>query len=424
MAFILSDTMRSTASEAQRMAQGDDEGARLRALDRYDILETPREETFDRITRLARRIFGTSTASVTLVDGHRQWFKAREGLDATETPRWPAFCHATVKRAAPLVVTDASIDPDFAENPFVVGDPRIRFYAGAPLMTPDGHAIGALCVIDQHPRAFGRAEVAILEDLAKIVMDEMELRLLATQDALTGVLSRRAFREEAERALRLAVRHGHDLSILMVDLDRFKSVNDRFGHAAGDAVLGRSAAACVGQLRGSDVIGRLGGEEFAIALPHAGARAALEVAERLRQAIVAETHTFGGATIQMTASFGVASRGPSSADVDELLRDADAALYLAKAQGRNRCVAAGSEERETEATGFSRVLKNGRILTGHGAAAVECTVRSLSGRGARIDVSSAAEVPERFDLAIGAEDLAHPCRVVRVAHRHIEVEFL
>lgn len=399
----------------------EDEAARLAALDRYDILDTPREEAFDRLTRLAKRIFRTHAASITLVDGHRQWFKSRIGLDAHETPRGPALCHATVLRGKPLVVHDAAKDPAFAHNPFVTGEPHLRFYAGAPLRTHDGHVLGALCIWDTQPQAFGDEQIAILEDLAKIVIDEMELRLLANADALTGALSRRAFRNEAERALHLAARHGHDFSIVALDLDHFKTVNDRFGHACGDLVLRRSVAACLGQLRTSDVIGRLGGEEFAVALPYADPRAALEVAERLRQAIAREAYAFGDADVRMTASFGVASRLPSTSDIDALLREADAALYIAKGQGRDRCVMARAVEPTAEAR--RRVFKGGRILFNRRSSTVECTVRTLSDRGAGVDVSSVAGLPDRFELAIGADEVTHVCRVVRLTDRHVEVEF-
>ncbi|GBD47053.1 GGDEF domain-containing protein [Methylopila sp. Yamaguchi] len=398
-----------------------DEAARLATLARYDILDTPREEAFDRLTRLAKGIFRTCAASITLVDGHRQWFKSRIGFDAQETPRGPALCHATVLQGQPLVVHDAANDPRFADNPLVTGEPHLRFYAGAPLRTHDGHVLGALCIWDTKPQAFDEEQIRILDDLAKVVIDEMELRLLANADALTGALSRRAFRDEAERALHLAARHSHDLSLVAIDLDHFKTINDRFGHASGDLVLQRSVAACLGQLRTSDFIGRLGGEEFAVALPYAGPRAALEVAERLREAIGSETYAFGAAAVRMTASFGVASRLSGTLDVDALLSEADAALYMAKRQGRDRCVAARPVEPPAEAR--RRVFKGGRILFNRGASTIDCTVRTLSDRGAGVDVSSVAGLPDRFDLAIGADEVTHACRVVRLTDRHVEVEF-
>ena len=134
--------------EAQR------EAARLAALDSYDILDTPAEEAFDRITRIARNVFGTSMSTVTFVDGHRQWFKSRQGVLDHQTCKPDSFCNVALRQDEVLVVPDALNDPRFAETGLVTGAPHIRFYAGAPLRTSDGHGLGALCVIDTKPREF------------------------------------------------------------------------------------------------------------------------------------------------------------------------------------------------------------------------------------------------------------------------------
>jgi len=397
------------------------EDERLAALAHYDVLDTPSEEAFDRVTRLAAKIFNVPMAIVSLIDGHRQWFKSRRGLHLQETPKGDAFCNVTVREGAPLVIPDASADPRFAKNPLVLGEPHIRFYAGAPLRTPEGHVIGTLCVLDREGRSFDAEQVAILVDLAQIVMEGLELRLLANTDALTGALSRRAFRDEATRALHLAARHRNEISLIVLDLDRFKQVNDTFGHAVGDAVLVRSVAACLGQLRKSDVIGRLGGEEFAVLLPQTGGRAALDVAERLRLAIAAETQPTPEGELKVTASLGVVAAEPGATDIDLLLREADAAVYRAKAEGRDRCVVGRSTTREKP--GRRRVFKGGRILFNKRASTMDCTVRSLSPTGAGLDVSSALGLPERFDLAIEADQVIRPCRIVDIAGGHVEVEF-
>ncbi len=397
------------------------EEERLAALAHYDVLDTPSEEAFDRVTRLAARIFDVPMALVSLIDGHRQWFKSRRGVHLQETPKGDAFCCVTIREGAPLVICDASADPRFAQNPYVVDEPHVRFYAGAPLRTPEGHAIGTLCVMDREPRSFDEEQVAILGDLAQIVMEGLELRLLANTDALTGALSRRAFREEATRALHLAARHRNEISLINLDLDRFKSVNDTYGHAVGDAVLARSVRACLGQLRKSDVIGRLGGEEFAVLLPQTGPRAALDVAERLRLAIAAERHATPEGELTVTASLGVVSAEAGATDVAPLLREADAAVYRAKAEGRDRCVMGRSATREKP--GRRRVFKGGRILFNKGASTIDCTVRALSPTGAGLDVSTVVGLPERFDLAIEADQIIRPCRIVEMKDRHVEVEF-
>lgn len=155
----------------------DDEDVRLAALRRYSILDTKPDPAFDRITDLASRIFGVPIVLVTLVDEERQWFKSACGLDITETPRGHAFCAYTIYDRSPLVVEDATRDLRFLANPLVTGQPHIRFYAGAPLLTDDGQALGSLCLIDRRPRSISPTELTILSDLADLVIDEMELRL-------------------------------------------------------------------------------------------------------------------------------------------------------------------------------------------------------------------------------------------------------
>lgn len=400
------------------------EAARLAALDRYDVLDTPREEAFDRITRLAKRIFDVPIVLVSLVDAHRQWFKSRIGLDLQQTEREPAFCNIPIAQNAPLVVPDARADPRFAGNAFVVGEPGVRFYAGAPIVSPGGHVLGTLCLIDRKPHEFNADQLETLTELAQIVMDELELRQLANSDALTGAASRRAFREELGRALHLATRHDHELSLVVFDLDGFKQINDKHGHSTGDAVLARSVAACLGQLRVSDVIGRLGGEEFGVLLPHTGARSAFEVAERLRAAIAEASFSSGGETFHVTASFGVATRLRGTVDADALMREADAALYLAKAQGRDRCVMARPAEIPADSSGRRRVLKGGKILFDRRTRSRDCTIRSLSDSGAGIDVVSSAGLPDTFELAIDTDAKVRACRLVGLTDRRLEVEFM
>lgn len=153
----------------------DGEQERLARLRRYAILDSEPEEAFDRVTRLASRLLGMPIALVSLVDESRQWFKARVGLDATETPREVAFCAHAIIEPRVMVVEDATADPRFSNNPLVRGEPDIRFYAGAPLVTEAGQ-LGTLCVIDREPRTLTEAEQETLQDLAAVVVDALELR--------------------------------------------------------------------------------------------------------------------------------------------------------------------------------------------------------------------------------------------------------
>ncbi|MEI6159188.1 MAG: ATP-binding protein, partial [Roseococcus sp.] len=165
------------------------------ALHRYRLLDTPPEARFDDIVALAARLLGTPIALLTLIDEKRQWFKAKVGLDLQETPRDQAFCDHAIGQRETLVIPDATQDPRFAANPLVTDGPGIRFYAGAPLITPDGHALGTVCVIDvKERRDFGAEECAALEALARLVVDHLELRRQAILNAETS--HRAALREK------------------------------------------------------------------------------------------------------------------------------------------------------------------------------------------------------------------------------------
>lgn len=153
------------------------EAARLQALKRLAVMDSPEEQAYDDLTRMAADLCGTPIALVSLVDGERQWFKSRVGLVGKETPREMAFCaHAIAQPDRVLVVGDALADPRFAHNPLVTGDPNIRFYAGAPLVTSDGHALGTLCVIDTEPRVIAPEKLEQLRFMAGQVVAMLEAR--------------------------------------------------------------------------------------------------------------------------------------------------------------------------------------------------------------------------------------------------------
>ncbi len=318
------------------------EAARLAALRSYAILDTLPEQAFDDITLLAAHICDAPIALVSLVDEDRQWFKSHHGLDATETPRDWAFCaHAIATPDAPFVVSDATRDARFRDNPLVIGEPEIRFYVGAPLVTDDGHALGTLCAIDRVPRELTPRQMNCLVALSRQVMAQLELhrvvRQLATEtttDSLTGVDNRRGFDLKIRDEMARSNRYGNALALLLVDIDHFKRFNDTHGHPAGDRALRRVAAILETSVRATDTVARLGGEEFAIILPNTTPEGAFTLAERCRLAIAQADWPGAGVTV----SVGISNVEPSTETVEQILERTDQALYEAKDQGRNRSV--------------------------------------------------------------------------------------
>ena len=162
----------------------DNEEQRLAAVRRYEILDTPQDGAFDRITRLASTMLGTPIAIVTIVDHDRIWFKSTVGLEGVEQiDRDPGLCASAILSNEPWIVNDARVDPRALANPLVAGDFGLRFYAAVPLRTGDGFNLGTLCVIDHAPRELDDDQVQVLEDLAALVVDELELRLSARRQA-------------------------------------------------------------------------------------------------------------------------------------------------------------------------------------------------------------------------------------------------
>lgn len=325
-----------------------DEEARLAALRRYEVRATAESAPFQRIVDLVRQIMNVPMAAVTLIDEDTQWFRAQHGLKGMSTARADAFCNFTIAQGDPFAVTDARLDPRFAENPMVTGDPHIRSYLGVPLRTPDGYNVGSLCAIDDEPRQFDRAQGEIMRKLAEIVVEQFELQQIAKQDSMTGALTRRGFFAEVEKEFLRSSRYDRPSALVVIDVDHFKSINDRYGHPAGDAVLVSIANASMATMRKSDIFGRLGGEEFGLLLPETNPEEAREAAERIRRMVESTIIQVGGAEVRATVSLGVAPRPGTTESVATWFSEADIALYEAKQFGRNR-VAVGKARRPLEA---------------------------------------------------------------------------
>ena len=345
------------------------EVARLRALRDCAILDTPPEAAFDDLVRIASAICEVPMGSVTLIDGDRQWFKARRGLEAAQTPREHSFCsHAIRDPERTMVVEDALDDPRFRDNPYVTGAPHVRFYAGAPLLA-GGQPVGAFCVMDARPRQLQDHQFDALEALSRQASALLELRRLARAlnhqlrerawyerqlvaqreelearnrdlteqtrtDPLTGLDNRRAFAVRLESAIRAVEAGGAPLHVAIVDIDHFKAVNDLHGHQEGDRVLQAVAGALGAQNAARGRVARYGGEEFVLLMAGLAQDQALLQCEYLREAVSALPTGF-----PVTVSIGLA--GHRAGDTpDSLFERADRALYAAKRGGRDRVEAA------------------------------------------------------------------------------------
>lgn len=317
--------------------QAGDETGRQYALDRLHVLDSTPEPQFEKLTNLVQTIFEVPVAAISLIDRRRQWFKSIQGLDVRETSREIAFCDFTIRSAECLMVTDATLDDRFRHNPLVTGAPHIRSYLGAPILTSDGYALGALCAIDYRPRSFTAAQQSMLANFAGLAMNEIELRQIAAVDMLTGMMTRRAFMAEIVQV----AQHVAPAALLYIDLDHFKSINDTYGHPIGDSVLQSVAAAISRVCDHAASVGRIGGEEFAVLLPKMPSHVASRVAERIRSAIE-QVRIDAVPSLTVSASIGVACK-TADKSCDAWMAAADSALYSAKESGRN-CVRSAVHE--------------------------------------------------------------------------------
>jgi diguanylate cyclase (GGDEF)-like protein/PAS domain S-box-containing protein len=431
----------------------DSEGARLDALAHYRIAGTPPEARFDSIAQLATNLFDTPIALVSLIDRDRQWFKANVGLGMLESPREISFCRHTIASDDVFIVNDAAVDPDFADNPLVTGGPAIRFYAGAPLITPTGHRLGAFCIADNRPRdTFSSRDRKTLQDLAGLAMQQIELRRdelvraavmrfadastlplisidgdgtivfvnpaaaslfgytpdevsgqpiqglisaspaldgsghasagpisgtghcrdgselpvqlsfiawqadaagaaggtgyiirdlshrrerrarrlhLASHDALTGL----ANRSEFEARLQETLQHDNGATVLLLNLDGIKEINDSLGRAVGDALIQDVAARLPALIDADATLARFGGASFAVLLPQAhdsitAWSGALTILQSFEQPF-----DFDGHAVPLGVSIGAAVGPEHGDDARTLIASADFALFQAKQSG-------------------------------------------------------------------------------------------
>lgn len=347
----------------------DNEARRQAALDAYAVVDTPPEQAFDDIVRLAVTLCGVQVAAIGLLDHDRFWFKAQWGLEVVEIPRAQAISDRVVCAGRTLVIDDLAADGDQAPSPLRAGGQPLRFFAGVPLLSPDGLALGTVCVADPTPRSLNARQLEGLEVLARQTSHLLELRRYAleqrqllferealaqriersradlqrrheqlqksaSRDELTGLLNRSALvqlRNDPEAVRKL---QQQAYSLVVIDVDLFKQVNDRHGHLLGDRALREVADAVTASVREGDLAVRYGGEEFLVVLPGTGLANAVEVAHRIRLRVAEASLPF-----PLTISAGVAAGDGARDSPERVFERADQALYRAKASGRNRVIA-------------------------------------------------------------------------------------
>lgn len=360
----------------------DEEEARLAELHELAILDTGAEPEFDDLVETASRIAGKPIALMSLLDEDRQWFKARKGLEATETPRDVAFCNRAIQSPGePLIVEDARNDPRFSDNPLVTGDPHVAFYAGMPIVTSDGHALGTICVIDREPGELTDDQVEALKGISRQAAALLELRRrtrnltsvldqerasrgeIPSHDRLTGLPDR----ELLERAI--ASRDPNEpAGLMIIDLLRFSEVNAALGREGGDAVLQAVARTVADRLNATDTLARVDGTTFAAFLPRMRPAPTAALARDLSDLLARPIEVDGQEPIKVSAAIGTATdSGAAGGDPAALLESAEMATAQAKRKGPGATVTAGSEtlgERARRAnlrTALSKAIAEGAV---------------------------------------------------------------
>lgn len=308
------------------------EKCRLASLHSLRILDTEPEERFDRVTRLAKKLFNVPIALVSLIDKDRQWFKSSIGLNVKETPRNISFCGHTIQEDKTLIVEDTLQDKRFFDNPLVVNQPKIRFYAGHPITSPSGEKIGTLCIIDTKTRTLNHDDIISLADLATLVSDEFFLLQLASIDELTNITNRRGFKRLSQHCIEMSMRQSNVCHLAYFDINDFKLFNDNYGHATGDKVLKIFAEQIKNTFRVSDICARIGGDEFVVLLTDTQLETANQAIARFADNLVSVSKSLD-LPYPISFAHGVVTFDKSKhSDIEHLLNHADMTMYKNKHQ--------------------------------------------------------------------------------------------
>lgn len=339
------------------------EEERLRSLSEYGLSGERPLPSLDSVVRIAARMFDMPVAAVNMIGSDHVFFAASIGVGTVDMSRDVSFCAHAINQDGVMVVPDATKDDRFHDNPLVQGSAGVRFYAGVPLISASGLALGALCVIDHRPHDdFSFDDRSRLRELAAMAADRLELRRievsaeqalrlelpgdmaayrreaeelyrLANFDSLTGLANRARFFRLVEEMLTQPLA----AAVVMIDLDGFKDINDTLGHAVGDGILREVARRLEAVVGSAEPVARIGGDEFAILLVGVAEPQEALAMSTLVNDSVTKPIILDGQEIHIAASCGVALAPLHTRNPIELLGNADLALFRAKTKGRGRC---------------------------------------------------------------------------------------
>jgi diguanylate cyclase (GGDEF)-like protein len=314
----------------------DNEPMRLATLHASQLLNLRGGEQYHRLTRLGRRLLQMPVCLLNLVDAEYVRVLAGQGFDLHEFSRASSFCGHTILGEDALVIQDTRHHPYFFDNPLVVGAEGVRSYIGMPIRAFNGCKIGTLCLMDKVPREVAADDLAALRDLALLTEQELAAGQLAIIDDLTGLVNRRGFETMARLLLNSSERQGLPAVLLYFDLDDFSTLTRHYGEAEGDRMLMRFSRLLRQTFRGSDVLGRLGDNSFAVLVANSSAQQAEMVVDRMRQSALTlqqQEGWPGPLQFSVAAVHYSPAQGPS---LEHLLSRADHLLYK-RQQGARLC---------------------------------------------------------------------------------------
>lgn len=344
-----------TAKEPEHLSQSlaSTGTMRIAGIHKFASFYTPMEERFERISRLGIRALGVRAAGVALIVDDTLWFKSIVGWRVTEVPIKNSLSQLMLDSGAPLIVPDTHKDLRCAKLPLVATGPKFRFYAGYPIRNANGEIIGTFCAFDTRPKKTDETLAETLSDLGHLAERELlttdlwnaqsqlvsklgTARRQALLDTLTRVWNRRGGTELLELILQESESSHEKIAVVVVDIDNFKAVNDRHGHATGDQALRKIAASITASVRPDDVVSRFGGDEFVVILRDAAPDVCRLVADRICSNVQKTRVRTSDGGLDVTVSLGMAvSDLGEKVTAAQIIERADKALYHAKHQGRN-----------------------------------------------------------------------------------------